>query len=100
MTANGVTQGYEYNALGANSTLIDSNGNRTEFVLNHWGRITGIRKADGSEETYEYDLMENMLKSTDGNGFSVSYRYDTRGNMVTRIDATGAREHFLYDKEV
>lgn len=47
---------------------MDGLGNRTEFILDKWGRITGVKKADSSVEIYTYDYAGNMLTSTDGEG--------------------------------
>ncbi|MBQ9140371.1 MAG: RHS repeat-associated core domain-containing protein [Lachnospiraceae bacterium] len=63
------------------------------------GRITHIKKADGSRERYTYDHVGNLLSATDGEEHTVTYRYNCRGLQASRTDAAGNTDHFRYDRE-
>ena len=57
-----------HDAQGNVTGIVDGNGNETSYVLDSWGRITEIRKADGSKENYAYDFAGNIIEAVDGNG--------------------------------
>ena len=88
-----------YDARGNITGVIDGNRNRTEYALDAWGRITEIRKADGSTENYAYDHAGNILRSVDGEGNETTYTYDCAGNLTAVTDALGYTEQYAYDKE-
>ena len=59
--------------------MTDGNGGESRYLLDKWGRITGIIKADGSRESYEYDLAGNIIASTDGEGHTTQFEYNRMG---------------------
>lgn len=77
----------------------DGNHNRTEFVLDAWGRITEIHTPEGGVERYTYDYAGNITGTEDANGGIVTYRYNSLGQVYEITDQEGNTESFYYDKE-
>ncbi len=96
---NKVLQSYEYNARGQITGITDGNGEKIEYSLDSWGRITGIGFSDGVAEGYEYTPAGQVSRAVDGNGNSVKYRYNSLGKVCERIDQSGDKETFQYDEE-
>ena len=61
---------------------MDCEKNKTHYILDKWGRITGIQKADGSIEKYTYDFAGNIISSTDGENHTTEYIYNS-SSMLT-----------------
>ncbi len=94
-----VLQSYEYNARGQITGITDGNGERIDYRLDSWGRITGICFSDGVTEGYEYTPSGQVSRTINGNGGSIQYRYNSLGKVRERIDQTGDTETFRYDEE-
>ena len=92
-------QQYTYDAQGRITGIVDGNGNRTDYGLDDWGRITNIGFADGTKERYEYIPAGNTAGTVDGNGNRVLYHYNSLGKVRERTDQMGDTERFLYDEE-
>ncbi len=92
------SQEYTYDALGNITGLKDGEGNETKYILDLWGRITEITKADESKESYTYDFAGNVTSTTDGNGNTIEYTYNSF-NLLSQIkDQAGEVETFKYDR--
>ncbi len=94
-----VLQSYEYNARGQITGITDGNGERIDYRLDTWGRITGVGFSDGVTEGYEYTPSGQVSRTINGNGGSIQYRYNSLGKVRERIDQTGDTETFRYDEE-
>ena len=94
-----VLQSYEYNARGQITGITDGNGERIDYRLDTWGRITGVGFSDGVTEGYEYTPSGQVSRTINGNGGSIQYRYNSLGKVRERIDQTGDVETFRYDEE-
>ena len=94
-----VLQSYEYNARGQITGIMDGNGERIEYRLDSWGRITGVGFSDGVTEGCEYTPSGQVSRTINGNGGSIQYRYNSLGKVRERIDQTGDTETFRYDEE-
>ena len=94
-----VLQSYEYNARGQITGIMDGNGERIEYRLDTWGRITGVVFSDGVTEGYEYTPSGQVSRTINGNGGAIRYRYNSFGKVRERIDQTGDTETFRYDEE-
>ena len=79
--------------------MVDGVGNRTEYVLDKWGRITEIKQADGSSECYGYDYAGNITSSTDGEGNTTTYTYNGINKLAAITDPMGQQESYAYDEE-
>ena len=90
-------QQYTYDALGNITGIQDGEGNRTFYTLDLWGRITEIKKADGSVEKYTYDYAGNITSTTDGNGNTTMYNYNSRNLLSEIIDPVGDKIEYKYD---
>ncbi|KGF53479.1 hypothetical protein HMPREF9460_03701 [Flavonifractor plautii 1_3_50AFAA] len=77
--------------------MVDGNGSETKYLLDEWGRITGVVKADGSTERYAYNFAGDMVSSTDGEGHTTQYEYNRMGKISAIVDPTGERETYHYD---
>ena len=94
-----VLQSYEYNARGQITGITDGNGERIDYHLDTWGRITGVGFSDGVTEGYEYTPSGQISRTVNGNGGAIRYRYNSFGKVRERIDQTGDTETFRYDEE-
>ena len=94
-----VLQSYEYNAGGQITGITDGNGERIDYHLDTWGRITGVGFSDGVTEGYEYTPSGQISRTVNGNGGVIRYRYNSFGKVRERIDQTGDTETFRYDEE-
>ena len=79
--------------------MVDGVGNRTEYVLDKWSRITEIKQADGSSECYGYDYAGNITSSTDGEGNTTTYTYNGINKLAAITDPMGQQESYAYDEE-
>ncbi len=77
----------------------DGNRNRTDFILDDWGRILEIRTPEGGVEHYTYDYAGNITGATDANGNTITYRYNSFGQVWEIRDPEGHSEYFYYDEE-
>ena len=76
---------------------MDSNGNKTAYATDLWGRVETVTLADGTRELYSYDHAGNVCAATDGNGNTVRYVYNRANQLAERQDAAGSIEKFTYD---
>ena len=73
--------------------------NRTDFVLDGWGRILEIHTPEGGVEHYAYDCAGNITDATDANGNTITYRYNSFGQVCEIRDPEGHSEYFYCDEE-
>ena len=73
--------------------------NRTDFVLDGWGRILEIHTTEGGVEHYAYDCAGNITGATDANGNTITYRYNSFGQVCEIRDPEGHSEYFYCDEE-
>ncbi len=92
-------QRLEHDAWGNVTGATDGNGNRTDFVLDGWGRILEIHTPEGGVEHYTYDYAGNITSTTDANGNTIIYRYNSFGQVCEIRDPEGHSEYFYCDEE-
>jgi RHS repeat-associated protein len=92
-------QTFEYDSLGNIIGVTDGEKNYTNFTLDAWGRITEIKKPDGSVEAYAYDHVGNIVSTTDGNGSVIRYDMNSLGKIKKITDQAGNADMFSYDRE-
>lgn len=92
-------QTFEYDSLGNVIGVTDGEENYTSFTMDAWGRITELKKPDGSVERYTYDTAGNVISSEDGNGNTIRYTFNSLGRVEKITDQAGNVEEFSYDHE-
>ena len=104
--ASDYTSSYQYNELGYLKALIDSKGNKSTMVTDTLGRITktveplgNLLGANENDYAYvlSYDVMGNVISSTNPDGSVEKTTYDNMGNILTTEDALGNINRFEYD---
>ena len=85
------------------TVFIDYTVPSNQYSYYRWdGKGRAIEKVGlccGIQSTLEYDIHDNVIKRTDGNGNSTEYTYDKFGNMLSLTDASGYTEQYTYDPE-
>ncbi|WP_237062868.1 DUF6531 domain-containing protein [Microbulbifer zhoushanensis] len=93
--------GYEYDANGRMTAMIDDYDTRTEYHLDAMGNQVEIRYAAGTAEQrsvwMEYDLNNRKTADIDGEQNRTEYRYDALGNRTQTIDALGRVARYYFD---
>ena len=105
LVADGVTDvtSYEYDDRGSLTKVTDANGLVTEFLtLNKMGQPTLMQGPDGVEWGFAYDHRGRMISSTynpNGSGSkTATYTYDVIGQMLSSTDMRGNTTTFEYDE--
>lgn len=80
--ADSTTTGFQYDALGRVTGVLDAHNQQYEFAYDAVGRQTGITRA-GVSMTYAYDAVGNRTQRTDYNGTVTSYAYDNLNRLTT-----------------
>lgn len=117
--ADGAASSKSYGAWTVTST--DENGHATTDRMNAYGkRVASEQTRDGkaSNATYEFNLRDQLVRSTDPLGHAITYtpdslgrnasmtdpswgtwtyEWDAAGRMTAQTDALGQRTTFLYD---
>ena len=73
---------YERNAVGDVATLFKPSKLAQHFTYNELGLVTAARYADGSEETFTYDLIGQLESATNAAG-TVRWQRDASGRVLT-----------------
>ena len=92
-------QRMDYDIWGNITSVEDGNCNRTEFLLDDWGRIIETHTPEGGKELYTYNYAGNITSTTDANGGTITYRYNSMGRVCQITDQEGNNEYFYYDEE-
>jgi RHS repeat-associated protein len=97
-----ITIHYEYDSNSLLTSLIDDNGNQTEYTYDNLNRRLTETKGNcvpptmadrcdpPTTTTYEYDPDDNVVRLTDENGSIIDYRFDAI-NRRTASQITRAR---------
>ncbi|MCU7934082.1 MAG: hypothetical protein KZQ99_04275, partial [Candidatus Thiodiazotropha sp. (ex Dulcina madagascariensis)] len=106
--------GFEYDARGNQSAIIDANGNRGELVYDKADRLIWERDAEGHIVRRQYDANGNKLSeiryvndgaalnpgqlpAAHGADQTTAYAYDARNRLVARTDPRGVVNQLVYD---
>lgn len=84
-------------AKGLPRSVVDANGNRTEFVYDPHGRLVEATDARGSTSRFTYDASGNPVTVENPLGGVTEFTYDAYGNVRSSADPSGARTFFDYD---
>ncbi len=67
--------------------VVNGNTQTQNFVFDNLGRVTQSGMGCcGTDQFYDYDTNDNVVKMMDANGNETEYLYDNRGNPVAEID--------------
>lgn len=66
--------------------------NKIEFIYDKASNIIKVRDGNGTEETYEYDLLNRTIKHTGETGGVIRTFYDKNGRVIRRILPNEYRE--------
>ncbi len=80
---------------------IDANGNPTVMTYDHMGRLLGTQYADGTSDSYSYDISEGITTYTAPNGTVYKAYFDAWGNIIKTtaiVDGTETQfDSYEYD---
>ncbi len=109
---------YGYNNNGYVSSIIDYEGNRTDYSYDSLNRLISITQPNDAMTMYSYDGHGNLASITDANGNltnnsyddmgrvlsttspdtgTATYAYDSSGNLIKKTDARGITAQYAYD---
>ncbi len=89
---------FSYN--GWNVTVYDENGNRKDYALNAYGKITGIVERNGGEiyyTRYTYNSADELVFIKDALNNAFNYTYDSLGRKTSMIDPDLGTWTYQYD---
>ena len=98
----GVNRGYDTNLpIGVSAEtpdgVTDSNGNRSNFILDERGYPLTQTDALGNRTITVRDGFDRIISKIDARGSSTGFVYDDAGNLITLVDAAHAVSQFEYD---
>ncbi|TYQ16022.1 UNVERIFIED_CONTAM: RHS repeat-associated protein [Acetivibrio alkalicellulosi] len=93
------SQEYCYDANGNITGVVDGNGNKTNYILDEWGKIAQINEPNGVQTKYGYDFAGNIVSSIDGNGNETNYDYNSLNRLYCITDALGQKTSYKYDRQ-
>ncbi|MFD3447575.1 DNRLRE domain-containing protein [Microbacteriaceae bacterium 4G12] len=67
------------------TALYDEENRKTSFTYDTYGNKLTEKDPKGSTNSYEYNLDNQLIKTTLANDTSVAYRYDTNGNVTEKL---------------
>ena len=107
--ANGIITRYEYDALDRLTAVVQNDqpslpadhetNVRTGYTYDPVGNLLTITDANGNVTTFEYDLLDRLIREVNPIGGNWRYEYDPVGNLVRRTDANGAVTDYNYDAD-
>ncbi|MBD2167309.1 hypothetical protein H6G04_23240 [Calothrix membranacea FACHB-236] len=83
--------------LDAPTTVTDNKGQVTQYSYNTYGELTGITHANGTSETFNYDLSGNVVQAKERSGDTFQYTYDTQGKLTRKTFDDGTFESYTYN---
>ncbi len=87
---------YEYNGDGLRTKMIDGTGTTT-YTYDILDRLVKTTNGHGNTTAYEYDLGSNQIKLTYPNNNLITRAYDSDGRLQSVTDWSGNTTSFAYD---
>ena len=90
----------EYDTHGRVAKQWDGNDVLTEFTYDEFSndeQVVTTIKTGSRKEVLIHDRFGNLLKKTDGEGFSESHTYDENRNRISTTDKNGHQYTYEYD---
>lgn len=75
-TGQSYTLGYEYDAMGRRTALIDPQGERTTYGYDADGRLTRITAPGGDATAFAYDARDRLIRRTEPSGVALTLTYN------------------------
>jgi YD repeat-containing protein len=95
--SDGQPTGYEYDAAGRRSAVVDALGNRTEFGYDLSGNMVLRRDVLLRSTTFAYDAVGRATRQTFPDGTFVATTYDRVGRKTSETDQAGRTRDYEYD---
>lgn len=86
-----------YDRLNRLTTVIDANGDATQYRYDNAGQRIQLTDASWNTSRWQYDSLGNVVAETDANGFSTVFEYDLLGNVMAVTDRRGFRTNYVRD---
>ncbi|QIR40677.1 hypothetical protein HCG51_30950 [Tolypothrix sp. PCC 7910] len=83
--------------LDAPTTVTDNKGQVTQYSYNTYGELTGITHANGTSQTFSYDLSGNVVQAKERSGDTFQYTYDSQGKLTRKTFDDGTFESYTYN---
>lgn len=88
---NGVTSNFGYDGAGRQVMIKDALGRTSKKEYDVAGRMTSEAQltasgVEGPKQAYEYDVDDNLVKSTPGGGLPTTYQHDAMGRLSKQIE--------------
>ena len=79
------------------SVIILPDGSQCNIRYDVKGNIEAVEYSDGISMTYEYDALDRVVESRDGNGNSTRFAYDAMNRMTKVMRADGKCRDYRYN---
>ncbi|WP_406512672.1 DUF6531 domain-containing protein [Streptomyces sp. NBC_00161] len=79
------------------TTLIDSLGHRTQFLVNDRAQITAEIDPSGATTRFAHDAYNRLLSRTDPLGHTTRFGYDEQGRLTRVVRPDGREIHAAYN---
>lgn len=86
-----------YDRLNRLTTVIDANGDATQYRYDNAGQRIQLTDASWNTSRWQYDSLGNVIAETDANGFSTVFEYDLLGKVTAVTDRRGFRINYVRD---
>lgn len=86
-----------YDRLDRLTTVIDANGDATQYRYDNNGQRIQLTDATWNTSRWQYDGLGQVVAETDANGFSTVFEYDLVGNVTAVTDRRGFRTNYVRD---
>jgi len=87
-----------YDEFGNIVSVVDEKGYETQYSYRN-GNLENITYSDGTAESYEYNILNQLIRQTDRNGASITYSYDGNGNLESKRYSDGSVVRYTYDAD-
>lgn len=90
---------YTYDKVGRLRTLEDESMASTKRTWEYDGRGRRVAEVDtaGNRTAYDFDLADNLIKTTTPSGKTQTWTYDHAGRLTTAVDGLGNASRYDYD---
>ncbi|MEM7758756.1 MAG: FG-GAP-like repeat-containing protein [Cyanobacteria bacterium P01_A01_bin.40] len=90
---------YQFNLQNQLQSVIDSNGNSTQYIYDDQQQLTTIVDPVGLETKFTYNLAGKVDTITDPANKVTRLEYDSQGNLITITNPDTSTSNWSYDAE-